>query len=203
MLSNVNNVLGDQHSDNRAKDYVRELTRDLGAAKSELSALTANDQRVRRQLDEMTSEMDKMEKYAVKSLEYGKEDEARMFLSKKADIGVKVELLQLQNKDKKEQIVQLTQIYEKLANDIHEVVSRISNLNAKSSLAKTKETISKLDEIEDDVIRAIYEAEALVELRKGTTDGDSIDDYFNSSGVIKADFPEDELSLLKKRLNKE
>jgi len=204
MRSNVDDVLKrNQNPEKRANDFIRELTLDLGTVKSELTAVTADEHRSRRQLDELKTEMNKMEKYAVKSLEYGKEDEARVFLRKKSDIERKAEIVQQQYRDKLEKTEKLKQIYEKLASDILDVASRFSNLKGDDMIAKTKGKMSELKQIEDDVLRAIYEAEALAELRKGPNNGELVDEYFDTIGAKGKESSEDELSRLKKRMNKE
>ncbi|MDS8922873.1 PspA/IM30 family protein, partial [Streptococcus pneumoniae] len=70
--------------------YLRDLNSDLGKVKSETAAIMAAEKRERRELDEVKKEMDDMQRYAVKALEAGNEDDARKFLQRKAELSERV-----------------------------------------------------------------------------------------------------------------
>jgi len=90
MASNINALLDKAEDPEKMIDqYMRNLTRDLGSVKAETASIMAEEQRVKRQLDECTSEIDKMQNYAVKALEAGNDDDARKFLEKKATLVTK------------------------------------------------------------------------------------------------------------------
>src|SRR5690554_4467308 len=85
MSSNINALLDKAENPEKMIDqYLRNLNRDLGKVKSETASVMAEEQRAKRGLDECQSDIEKMEKYAMKALEAGNEADARKFLERKA-----------------------------------------------------------------------------------------------------------------------
>lgn len=72
--------------DKMAAEYVRNLKKDLGKMKSETASAVAEEQRIKRQLEEYREEMEKLERYAVKASEEGDEGAARRFSDRKASL---------------------------------------------------------------------------------------------------------------------
>ena len=87
MSSNINALLDRAEDPEKMIDqYLRNLNSDLGKVKSETASIMAEEQRVKRSLDECKSDIDKMQNYAIKALEAGNDDDARKFLEKKASL---------------------------------------------------------------------------------------------------------------------
>ena len=63
--------------------YMRNLESDLGKVKAETASVMAEETRAKRELDECTEQINKMQAYAEKALKAGNESDARSFLDKK------------------------------------------------------------------------------------------------------------------------
>ena len=63
---------------------LQELRRDLGQVKAESASLAAHEQRAKRALDECEAEIRKLQRYAEKAVEEGKDERALAFLQRKA-----------------------------------------------------------------------------------------------------------------------
>ncbi|TWT01526.1 PspA/IM30 family protein [Planomicrobium sp. CPCC 101079] len=212
MASNINAMLDKAEDPEKMIDqYLRDLNSDLGKVKAETAAIMAAEKRERRELDELQSEIGDMQRYAVKALEAGNEDDARKFLQRKAELAEK-------EKDRKTAVElastntsQMRQMHDKLESDIGELESRRAELKGKAAIAKTQkkmndlhssvngagERISAFDKMEEKINQELDEAMAMQELNKST--GTDIKDlaakYETDSGV------EDELNSLKAGIN--
>lgn len=212
MTSNINAMLDKAEDPEKMIDqYLRDLNSDLGKVKSETAAIMAAEKRERRELEELQKEIGDMQRYAVKALEAGNEDDARKFLQRKAELTER-------EQDKKTSVElaanntqQMRQMHDKLDSDIEELESRRSELKGKASVAKTQkkmndfnssmggagERISAFDKMEQKINQELDEAMSMQELNKGS--GTNIKDlaakYDQDSGV------EDELNSLKAGIN--
>lgn len=84
MASNMNALLDKAENPEKMIDqYMRNVNSDLGKVKAETASVMAEEQRSKRALNECSAEIEKMQRYAVKALEAGNEDDARKFLEKK------------------------------------------------------------------------------------------------------------------------
>ncbi|MEW9094699.1 MAG: PspA/IM30 family protein [Clostridiaceae bacterium] len=212
MLSNINALLDKAEDPEKMIDQcLRNLNSDLGKVKSETASVMAEEQRIKRELDECTSEIDKMEKYAIKALEAGNEDDARKFLEKKSELAKKEVELKEAYGVASSNAAQMKQMHDKLVNDIGELEGRRAMIKGKMAVAKTQERINKIgssvnsanksisafDRMEEKVNKAFDEANAMAELNAGPKD--EIEDLtakYDSSTKI-----DDELAALKAKLN--
>ncbi|MEK5391057.1 PspA/IM30 family protein [Margalitia sp. FSL K6-0131] len=212
MSSNINALLDKAENPEKMIDqYLRNLNKDLGKVKAETASVMAEEQRSKRELNECQSDMEKMERYAMKALEAGNEGDARKFLEKKATLAAKLSELQTAYQLASSNALQMKQMHDKLVSDIGELESRRNMLKAKWSVAKTQERINKLgasasssgnsisafDRMEEKVNRALDEANAMAELNTGPKDDieDLTAKYDNTNIAV-----EDELSALKEKL---
>lgn len=62
--------------------YMRNLESDLGKVKAETASVMAEETRAKRELDECTEQVNKMQSYAEKALTAGNEADARKFLER-------------------------------------------------------------------------------------------------------------------------
>lgn len=212
MSSNINALLDKAENPEKMIDqYLRNLNSDLGKVKAETASIMAEETRAKRALDECREDINKMEKYAMKALEAGNEDDARKFLEKKADLTNKeTELnksyeLAVANADK------MRQMHDKLVSDIGELESRKAMLKGKMAVARTQDKMNKIgssydsanrsisafDRMEEKVNRALDEANAMAELNAGKKDdiSDLTAKYDNTDTNI-----DDELEALKAKL---
>ena len=164
--------------------YLRNLNRDLGKVKSETAAVMAEEKRAKRELDECREDIEKMERYAIKALEAGNENDARKFLERKTEYTSEQTGLESAFNLAVSNAQQMRQMHDKLVGDIQELESRRSMLKAKWSVAKTQERINKMgssvtnagssisafDRMEDKINKALDEANAMAELNQGPND---------------------------------
>ena len=213
MLSNINALLDKAEDPEKMIDQcLRNLNGDLGKVKSETASVMAEEQRAKRTLDECTSEIDKMQKYAIKALEANNEDDARKFLEKKSELAKKETQLREAYNIASANATQMRQLHDKLVSDINELEGRKAMLKGKMAVAKTQERINKIgssmnsanksisafDRMEEKVNKAFDEANAMAELNASPKDDikDLTAKYDNDTNV------EDELAALKAKLNK-
>jgi len=82
MSSNINALLDKVEDPEKMIDQcLRNLNSDLGKVKSETATIMAEEQRAKRELDECTEDIAKMQSYAVKALEANNETDAKSFWS--------------------------------------------------------------------------------------------------------------------------
>lgn len=185
MSSNINAMLDKAENPEKMIDqYLRDLNSDLGKVKAETASIMAEEKRAKRQLDECREEIAKMEKYAVKALEAGNEDDARKFLEKKAEFTEKESELTKAYELAASNSTRMRQMHDKLVSDIDELESRRAMLKGKMAVARTQDRINKIgssiddssksisafDRMEERVNKALDEAEAMAELNDGKKD---------------------------------
>ncbi|WP_455715832.1 PspA/IM30 family protein [Anaerosporobacter sp.] len=214
MASNINALLDKAEDPEKMIDQcLRNLNSDLGKVKAETASIMAEEQRSKRDLDECTSEINKMQNFAVKALEAGNEDDARKFLEKKSTLTNKQAGLQEAYDIAKANAAQMREMHDKLVNDINELESRKDMIKGKMAVAKTQERINKIgssvssannsisafDRMEEKANKMLDSANAMAELNKGPKDdiADLTAKYSSSSAEV-----EDELAALKASLGK-
>ena len=90
MSANINALLDKAENPEKMIDQcLRNLNEDLGKVKAETASIMAEEARAKRELDECSEEIDKMQKFAIKALEKNNEDDARKFLAQKASLSTK------------------------------------------------------------------------------------------------------------------
>lgn len=214
MASNINALLDKAEDPEKMIDQcLRNLNSDLGKVKAETASIMAEEQRSKRELDECTSEINKMQNFAVKALEAGNEDDARKFLEKKSSLANKQAGLQEAYNIASANASQMREMHDKLVNDINELESRKDMIKGKMSVAKTQERINKIgssvssannsisafDRMEAKANKMLNSANAMAELNRGAKDdiADLTAKYASPSSEV-----EDELAALKASLGK-
>lgn len=211
MSSNINALLDKAEDPEKMIDQcLRNLNSDLGKVKSETAAIMAEEQRAKRALDECTSEIDKMQSYAVKALQSGNDDDAKKFLEKKASLTSKqTGLLEAYNMASSN-ATSMRAMHDKLVGDINELDSRKDMIKGKIAVAKTQDrinnigssvnsansSISAFDRMEDKANKMLDKANAMSELNAGPKDDikSLTSKYADSANV------DDELAALKASL---
>lgn len=214
MSSNINALLDKAEDPEKMIDQcLRNLQSDLGKVKSETAVVMAEEQRSKRELDECTAEINKMQQYAVKALEAGNEEDARKFLEKKASLTDKQAGLQQAYDLASQNAANMRAMHDKLVKDMQELESRKEMIKGKMAVAKTQERINKMtsgmtgnssisafERMESKANAALDKANAMAELNAGPKD--SIEDltakYASSSSDV-----EDELAALKASLGQQ
>lgn len=214
MASNINALLDKAEDPEKMIDQcLRNLNSDLGKVKAETASIMAEEQRAKRELDDCTSEINKMQNFAVKAIEAGNEDDARKFLERKASLTNKQTGLQEAYTTASTNAAQMRQMHDKLVGDINELESRKDMIKGKIAVAKTQERINKIgssvnsannsisafDRMEAKANKMLDSANAMAELNRGPKDdiADLTAKYSTSSSAV-----DDELAALKASLGK-
>jgi phage shock protein A len=184
LASNINaRIINTKDPEVEINKYVRELERDFREIKGETESTIALMSRVKRELNECQSEMNKMERYAMKALDAGDEDKARRFIEEKVNLKPKLQGYKEQYTLAQVKVEQMKLAQDKLSMDLQELSTKRDEIVGKLAAAESKKLASEIgasqsnvclslfDQLEEKANRALAEAEALEELRKGL-DGD-------------------------------
>jgi len=146
MASNVNALLDKvEDPEKMIEQCLRDLNSDLGKVKAETASIMAQEQRAKRSLDEITEEIEKMQNYAIRSLEANNENDARKFLEKKAALAEKETALREAYDLATANATKMRGMHDKLMTDISELESRKDMIKGKLSVARAQERINKIN----------------------------------------------------------
>ena len=214
MASNINALLDKAEDPEKMIDQcLRDLESDLGKVKAETAAVMADEQRAKRELDECTAEIAKMQSYAEKAVMAGNDADAKTFLSKKAEMANKQASLQQAYDLAAANSMKMRQMHDKLVKDISELNSRRDQIKAKVRVAKAQERInemgssiggaqesmSALDRMEAKANEMLDKANAMAELNS-SAEADTIDDLAAKYDSAPTAAVEDELAALKAQM---
>lgn len=145
MSANINALLDRAEDPEKMIDqYTREMQSDLGKVKSETATVMAEEARAKRALDENEAEIEKMGRYAEKALLAGNESDAKVFLTKKADLEKKKETLTSLYESAAVNAAQMREMHDKLEKDIASLEERKRAIKAKMKVAKTQEKLNEI-----------------------------------------------------------
>lgn len=226
MTSNINAMLDKAEDPEKMIDqYLRDLNSDLGKVKSETAAIMAAEKRERRELAELQKETQDMQRYAMKAVEAGNDDDARKFLQRKAELAEREKTMQTAVELAAANTQQMREMHEKLDSDISELESRRQELKGKAAVAKTQkkmndfassiggagDRISAFDKMEQKINQELDEAMAMQELNKGSgTDIKDLAAKYETETDVEGELEslkaginvDDELASLKSQLGK-
>lgn len=211
MASNINALLDKCEDPEKMIDqYMRNLESDLGKVKAETASVMAEETRAKRELDECTEQINKMQSYAEKALTAGNEADARSFLEKKQQLVTTQTALQQAYNVAADNASKMRQMHDKLVSDINELNAKRDALKAKLAVAKTQEKMNKMSskignagssisdfgKLEAKIDKRLDEANAMAELNQT---GDSVDELAAKyDAAVQTDSGvEDELAALK------
>lgn len=215
MASNINALLDKCEDPEKMIDqYLRNAESDLGKVKAETASVMAEETRSKRALDECNEEITKMQKYAMKAVEAGNDNDARQFLTKKKQLEEKKTALQQAYDLAAANASRMRQMHDKLVSDINDLNSRRDTMKAKLAVAKTQEKMNKMtskmgnagssiadfDKLEAKIDKRLDEANAMAELNQS---GDSIEDLAQKYDQSPSSDVDDELAALKASMGKE
>ncbi|MDO5382901.1 MAG: PspA/IM30 family protein [Eubacteriales bacterium] len=215
MSSNINALLDKCEDPEKMIDqYMRNLESDLGKVKAETASVMAEETRAKRELDECTEQINKMQSYAEKALQAGNESDARSFLEKKQQLVQTQASLQQAYNVTAENAAKMRQMHDKLVKDIESLESRRSAIKATVKAAKAQERINKVgssvvgannsmeafSKMEAKANRMLDEANAMAELNKSaeSADIDNLAAKYDAQPVNTA--VDDELAALKAQM---
>lgn len=213
MSANINALLDRAEDPEKMIDeYLRDIESDLGKVKAETAAVMATETKAKRELDECTQDIAKMQRYAEKALTAGNENDARQFLEKKAQLAKQQESLKQAYDAAAANAAKMREMHDKLVKDLENLQAKRDAIKAKVAVAKTQEKMNKMgasisgageamaafDRMEEKANRMLDEANAMSQLNDT---GDSIDDltrkYDLDEGTSSVD---DELAALKAKM---
>lgn len=217
MSANVNALLDKAEDPEKMVDQcIRNLNSDLSKVKEETAAVMAEEKRAKRELDECTAEIEKMQGLAAKAVEAGNEDDAKKFLSKKAQLTDKQAGLSKDYDTAKQNAENMRAMHDKLVKDLKELESRRETVKGKLAAAKAQRhrnemaakmgsaqnsfnsSVSAFKRYENMADTAMDKANAMTELNMPDT---SMDDLESKYDVSSAEV-ETELAALKASLGK-
>lgn len=218
MAANINALLDKCEDPEKMIDqYLRNLEQDFSKVKAETAAIMAEEKSAKRKLDDCESEIAKMGEYARKAVAAGNDNEARQFLSKKAELTEKQAVLAKNYEMACENSAKMRQMHDKLAADIASLKSRRDMLKAKARVAETQKKMNGLgsgmesagsnlaafDRMEEKVNKMMDEADAMSELNAGSQ-ADSIEELARKYDTeVKTSAVDDELAALKAELGQQ
>ena len=207
MSSNINALLDKAEDPIKMIDQLmRNLNDDLNKVKAETASVMAEETRAKRELDECQRDVNKMLEYAKRAVDAGNDDDARVFLTKKASLTEKLNVLNTKYEATHNNSVKMNN---KLTSQIEELNERRSTIKAKVATAKMQERINKMgssinnskssldsfSRMEEKANRMLDEANAMAELNSKPSDG--IDDLMSKYDKTSNSDVEDELAALK------
>lgn len=143
--SNINSLLDRAEDPGKMVDqYLRNMTRDLAAVKTETAGVMAEESRTKRLVDENNKEVAKFTDLAKKALMSGNEEDARVFLTKKQELENIGAGLQTSAALAHENAVKMRQMHDKLVKDINALNARRQSIKAKAAVARTQERINQV-----------------------------------------------------------
>lgn len=162
--------------------YLADAVEDLAEVKAETAKVMATVKKSFRLVTETRDQVDKYDGLARKALISGSEDDARVFLSKKAEFITELEKRKSVHAAAEANADKMRQMYNKLTADINNLKDRRDRVHATVSIASAQETVSKMtgksavdaigafDRMEEKANARLDASEAAMELSESPTD---------------------------------
>lgn len=158
MKANVNASKDSTENQEKAlDDFFRNANMELGKIKAEAASAQAEMNTAKRALDESTSEMNKLQRYAEKAVEAANDDGAHKFLERKSLQAAKQRQLQANYERAVSKVASLQQIQDKLAADLDRLEARRLDLRGKLADAKLQQQLNTPDSSIHDAFKAVEE----------------------------------------------
>ena len=195
--------------------------------KAETAAVMAEEIRSKRELAECTQEVNKLLTYAKRAVEAGNDDDARLFLSKKATLVEKQQTLEQKVQMASENARKMRQMHDKLVSEINDLNTRRETIKAKvaaanmqsrlneigSSVGAAKTNLGAFARMEEKANRMLDEANAMADLNASPVDeveslmskydapSSAVEDELAALKGGSSSVIDDELAALKNELN--
>lgn len=177
MASNINDLLDKLEDPSKMIDQMlRNAVKDLADVKKETAVVMAEEKRCMRIVEDITTEIARLDKLSIKAVQAGNDADATVFLQEKAKVSANLATAQTTFNVAKENATRMRQMHDKLTEDINSLKSRQANIKATISVAKTQskinkmggvnteDTISKFNDYEQKAQNMLDRAEAEAEL---------------------------------------
>ncbi|MEW4370999.1 PspA/IM30 family protein [Paenibacillus kandeliae] len=186
MKANLHSILERSDDPERtARQYMQQLTSDIGQVKAETAAVLAEESRSKRALDESSGEIAKLQRYAEKSVQNGDSDGALRFLEKKEQLAQKHSELQAAHERAAAKADVMRQMQIKLTSDLNTLQTRYADIQSKLNQAQTLQQSTNantfagasdaLNSMQQKANQALNEAEALAEVRGSAQPEEDLD----------------------------
>lgn len=210
MSANINSLLDKCEDPAKMVDQIlRNLNDDLGKVKAETASIMAEETRAKRELDDCNKEIAKLLEYAKRAVEAGNDDDARLFLSKKATLTEKKSTLEQKVQLASSNTLKIRQMHDKLVNEVNDLTARRDSIKAKvatanmqqrlnelgSSLNSSKSNLGAFARMEEKANRMLDEANAIADLN--AVPKDDIESLMSKYETEVSSSIEDELAALK------
>lgn len=213
MSSNINALLDKAEDPVKMVDQLlRNLNDDLNKVKAETASVMAEETRAKRELSDCENEVNKLLSYAKRAVDAGNDEDARVFLLKKATLNEKLEALKSKCNIASSNAEKMKEMYSKLTSQIEDLNERRNTIKAKMAAAKMQERLNKLgssvnsskssldsfSRMEEKANRMLDEANAMAELTSSNEDEayELMNKYDSKNSSV-----EDELAALKGVIN--
>ena len=209
MSANINSLLDKCEDPAKMVDQIlRNLNDDLGKVKAETASIMAEETRAKRELAECNQEINKLVEYAKRAVKSGNDDDARFFLSKKADLTKNQETLEQKVQIASTNALKMRQMHDKLIKEINDLNARRDDIKAKVATANMQKRLNDLGgslhhstanlgafaRMEEKANRMLDEANAMAELN---TPKDNLQSLVDKYDAQPSSSIEDELAALK------
>lgn len=210
MSANINSLLDKCEDPAKMVDQIlRNLNDDLGKVKAETASIMAEETRAKRELDDCNKEIAKLLEYAKRAVEAGNDDDARLFLSKKATLTEKKSTLEQKVQLASSNTLKMRQMHDKLVDEVNDLTARRDSIKAKvatahmqqrlneigSSLNSSKSNLGAFARMEEKANRMLDEANAIADLN--AVPKDDIESLMSKYETEVSSSIEDELAALK------
>ena len=217
MAANANAALDKAEDPEKMMDQsLREMEADFAKVKAETATILANETASKRKLDDCDAEINKMNEYAKKAITAGNDDEAKQFLSKKADLTAKRAILEKDYVAAGENSKKMRDMHDKLEVDIRELRTKRDMLKAKVRVAETMGKMNEIgtgtqpsesaraafDRMEDKVDKMLDEQNAMAQLNDESADDPTVALEEKYSQQEQDSNVDDELAKLKAEMGK-
>lgn len=215
MSANINALLDKAEDPEKMADQIlRDLQDNLNEVKAETAGIMADEARAKREYDEASAEIAKLQSYAEKAVLAGNEDDARIFLQKKQAKTDELAALKQAYDLAAANSVKMKQMYQHLTAQIDEMENKRKAIKAKMAVAKTQQkineigasvknasgSISEFERMEAKANKMLDQANAMAELN--ASENQSLDDLMSKYDAPASGGVEDELAALKAKLGK-
>ena len=144
MKSNINAALDKLEDPSKMIDQtLRNLRDDLAAVKKETAQIMADEKKAQRDLDACQKEVDKYLNAATNAVKAGKDDDARVLLSKKQQFANTIPTLQANLEACKQNTDKMRDMYNKLSADIAALEARKDAIKGKMAVAEAQQKVNK------------------------------------------------------------
>ncbi len=161
--------------------YVRTMQEALGNMKAQTEAVLAAQEKKKREITQCEAEIAKMARYAEKAVRDDRDQEARFFLEKKANLEKQLADLKKQRDLAAGYTSQAERLYQKAEQQLQEITARKDAVKAKMAAAELTEAMNRLESgrtgaslasMEADAQAALDKAEAIAELEGRSADSE-------------------------------